>query len=1812
MKTYGRKTKSSLVFPLIAGVVLAWATTANAQTAGDFRTAASGDWNSTSTWERFNGTIWQAGFYPTNQNAGVVTIRNGHTVNIASAVSSDQVVVEAGGQVTVASGVTWTIVNGTGTDLTISGTVDNSGTITLSTGSDAAAQSGGKYRHTQNSGTIPTATWNSGSICEVSGVTTTAPGGLGQTFAHFTWNCPGQSVAVNLNALNAVNGNFTIANTGTGSLSWINANASKTIGGDLNVQGGTFTFCITGTGTRSLTVNGDLNLSGGTFDFCTSGGGAPTLNLAGLFNQSGGTFQNSSGVLNFNFTGANKTFTQTAGTLDTANMNFNMNSPAVLTLNSDLPVSTGRTVTVNSGATLHCGTRMITGAGAFTLASGGTLGIGSPDGISASGASGNIQTGGTRTFNTGANYVYNGSAAQVTGSGLPATVANLTIANTADTVTLGANVTVSGTLSVQAGAQFNAADKTITLSAAGTPLVVNGTFTPSTSTVAYTSGTGANVSGGITYYNLTVNSSGDTFTAAADFTVQNVLTVTTGTIFNGNGKTITLNGSGTPFAMSGSFNAASSTVVYASGTGANVSGLIYSNLSIAGNGTFALAGSPTVAGTLALTSGDLSIGANTLNLNGALSVTSGTLTGGGSANLVVGGSGPATTLPAIAGGLNNFTLNRSAGATLGGAVSVAGTLTLTSGLLAGAGNLTLGSGAAISRATGSLEAAPTFAGTVNVTYTATGVTTGPELPAADAALNNLTVNSGVAITLGASVTVNGTLTLAAATSSLLDGGNTLSVKGAVSNAGTHSSTGSGRIRFNGAAAQSFVGTYGNVEIANAAGVSVSGTTTINGNLTVTTGTLTVGGVTLTVNGATSIASTLAITGTAGTKTFGDVTIQTGGVWNNTANETVSIKGNFQCDGSFTAGTAAYTFDGTGPQNISGAASPTFALLTLNNTAAPVTASANFNVSGTFSINGANVVFTPDPGVVINSAAPQGTLSGSGTIKVTRTAATPDMVSQYRFNTYTLTSMTVDYAGAGDQTITGGTAKNVRTSGSGTKTLGGDLTVSGVLAVGAGTILNGSSAILTLSGSGTPFIVNGAFAPATGTVRYTSTAAANTVTGGLTYNNLTIAAGALGDIFTVSGGNLAINGDLTITAGTLELGSFTADRTSPGGTLTVSGSAARLRIGGTGTLPANYATHVIGASSTIEYNGTTQTIAPLNSAQTYGDLITSGSGTKAISGEIEVASTFTIGATAPVVVQSGGVLVNRTASFTLNGTLSFASGATYQHQRNGGTIPNATWHANSTCEIVITGNATTLSGVGQAFGHVTWNSPNQTAAVQLSGALTTVNGNLTVLNTGSGSIRLTGTTLSTLNLGGNLGLSGGTLDMSSSTASTRINLGGDLTLAGTGVLTESGTGTTNTIVFPPGTHAFSNNGSIQNTIHFVVNSGATLNMGQSAVTGFGNFTLEAGGTLGIGSPAGIAASGASGNVQNTGTRSFSTGANYVYNGSAAQVTGSGLPATVNNLTIANPVGVTLNSTHTVTGVCTVESGALLLGTGTINGPVVVNGTIAPGTSIGTFTLGSSPSLNGTVLMEINSAGSPTADKLVVSGNPLTFGGTLVVTNIGAALTGGEQFDLFDASSFGGAFVATNLPPLASGLNWWAGRLLTEGKLVVNRAPNAAHTGFSRGAGTSLKIKVSDLLAVCTDADSADGDSLAFDGVNSGQQGASVTTDGNYVFYLPANNNSDTLLYRVRDQRGGTNAANITITVVPAGGLAQAIDTSGGGVTIRFSGIPGYLYDIERAEDVNFSVNVTVLLTTNAPANGQFSFTDPSPPQPTAYYRLKHNP
>lgn len=108
-------------------------------------------------------------------------------------------------------------------------------------------------------------------------------------------------------------------------------------------------------------------------------------------------------------------------------------------------------------------TDTITGNQTFTVNKGGTLGIGSVDGITTTGTQGNIQVAATRTYSSEGNYTYDGTAAQVTGNGLPATVNNLTVTNPAG-VTLAGNTTVAGNLRLSGGGKLTLGSQTLMVS----------------------------------------------------------------------------------------------------------------------------------------------------------------------------------------------------------------------------------------------------------------------------------------------------------------------------------------------------------------------------------------------------------------------------------------------------------------------------------------------------------------------------------------------------------------------------------------------------------------------------------------------------------------------------------------------------------------------------------------------------------------------------------------------------------------------------------------------------------------------------------------------------------------------------------------------------------------------------------------------------------------------------------------------------------------------------------------------------------------------------------------------------------------------------------------------------------------------------------------------------------------------------------------------------------------------------------------------------------------------------------------------------
>ena len=131
--------------------------------------------------------------------------------------------------------------------------------------------------------------------------------------------------------------------------------------------------------------------------------------------------------------------------------------------------------------------------------------------------------------------------------------------------------------------------------------------------------------------------------------------------------------------------------------------------------------------------------------------------------------------------------------------------------------------------------------------------------------------------------------------------------------------------------------------------------------------------------------------------------------------------------------------------------------------------------------------------------------------------------------------------------------------------------------------------------------------------------------------------------------------------------------------------------------------------------------------------------------------------------------------------------------------------------------------------------------------------------------------------------------------------------------------------------------------------------------------------------------------------------------------------------------------------TLASGQTLSGIGSVKGNFTVGSgaILSPGLNgIGTLTFSNSLTLasGSTNIFGISKA--PLTNDAAKIFGALTNGGTLIVTNIGAAaLADGNSFKLFNAASYNGAFASVILPPLPAGLAWNTNSLNTNGTLSV---------------------------------------------------------------------------------------------------------------------------------------------------------------------------
>lgn len=328
--------------------------------------------------------------------------------------------------------------------------------------------------------------------------------------------------------------------------------------------------------------------------------------------------------------------------------------------------------------------------------------------------------------------------------------------------------------------------------------------------------------------------------ASGNFNVGASSTLTISSVVSGPGLGIAKTGAGLTV-LSGANTYSGTTTVSAGTLQLNRAGggtIPAGNNVVVNGGNLQISSNQTI-GNLTMSAGKLTIDAGaTLTITGTYNVSGGTINAQGTVKL----NGGSVSFPGTGAVVNNGTANTmsslelalTGSVSLTAAMTISGTLTLTSGTLNNStNNVTLGAGASVVRDTGSLAAAPTFGPSVNVSYTgATAVTAGSELPAAASVLNNLTINKAGGVALAASPTVNGTLTLTSGNIDASTNGATLIIAsgGAVSGA-SNASYVSGSVQKQGLAA-SFIFPVG-YNAANAYTPVALTNTSGGGTLTVT-------------------------------------------------------------------------------------------------------------------------------------------------------------------------------------------------------------------------------------------------------------------------------------------------------------------------------------------------------------------------------------------------------------------------------------------------------------------------------------------------------------------------------------------------------------------------------------------------------------------------------------------------------------------------------------------------------------------------------------------------------------------------------------------------------------------------------------------------------------------------------------------------------------------------------------------------------------------------------------------------------------------
>ena len=504
------------------------------------------------------------------------------------------------------------------------------------------------------------------------------------------------------------------------------------------------------------------------------------------------------------------------------------------------------------------------------------------------------------------------------------------------------------------------------------------------------------------------------------------------------------------------------------------------NLTIDNSSGVSLSTSTTISTgrTLALTSGNLSIGANTLTIDGSVSG-SGTLSGGGSSDLTIAGSGNLSVgFTSGSREINDLNITRN------------GAVTLTSDLLTnGTGTLTLSNVSTLDFSDQSLTIDGIFSTTSGAFNNNSGssLIIGGSAGAFSAAsfnsanLGTLTLNrSGLDLSTASSLTIGTALNL---TTGILSGagavtmgtgstltrtGNATYSKASPAATTTYNVVYSGVGLTTGNELTTDAGDLNNLTISSSGTVTLNSGITVNGALTLSGGSFAAGSNAIDMKG--NFISGAASTLTSSAVTFSGTTTISGGItptFNNititgtlTPSANFNINGNLVNNGTLNAGSATTTFGGT--TAITGSSTSSFNNIAISGSSSLTAPSGTMNIAGTFTNSG---TFTHNSGTVnfngtttFSGTTPTFsgfTIAGSSTVTA---PATLSIAGDFaNSGTFTTTGSTITFNGPTGQEISGGSSttsfENLTVNTTGTFNVDDNVNLTGTLAIGNTTTLD---------------------------------------------------------------------------------------------------------------------------------------------------------------------------------------------------------------------------------------------------------------------------------------------------------------------------------------------------------------------------------------------------------------------------------------------------------------------------------------------------------------------------------------------------------------------------------------------------------------------------------------------------------------------------------------------------------------------------------------------------------------------------------------